>query len=89
MTLDELISPLQGHLKVLERTGDQRVVITHVTDDSRAVKPGSLFVAVKGERTDGHGFLDRVVAAGAAAVVVERNAAVGSIASRPRRFPQP
>ena len=81
MTLDELISPLQGHLKVLERTGDQRVVITHVTDDSRAVKPGSLFVAVKGERTDGHGFLDRVVAAGAAAVVVERNAAVGSIAS--------
>lgn len=81
MTLDELISPIQGRLKVLERTGDQRVTITGLTDDSRTVEAGSLFVAVKGERVDGHAFLDRVVAAGAAAVVVERNAAVGSIAS--------
>ncbi|HVG02040.1 MAG TPA: UDP-N-acetylmuramoyl-L-alanyl-D-glutamate--2,6-diaminopimelate ligase, partial [Nitrospira sp.] len=81
MTLDELISPLQGPLKVLERIGDQRVVITSVTDDSRDVRPGALFVAVKGERVDGHVFLNQVVAAGAAAVVVERNAALGSIAS--------
>jgi UDP-N-acetylmuramoyl-L-alanyl-D-glutamate--2,6-diaminopimelate ligase len=81
MTLDELISPMQGRLKVLERTGDQGVTITGLTDDSRTVKAGSLFVAVKGERVDGHAFLDRVVAAGAAAVVVERDAAVGSIAS--------
>ncbi|MCE3222337.1 MAG: murE [Nitrospira sp.] len=81
MTLDELISPIQGRLKVLERTGDQRVTISGLTDDSRTVEAGSLFVAVKGERVDGHAFLDRVVAAGAAAVVVERDAAVGSIAS--------
>jgi UDP-N-acetylmuramoyl-L-alanyl-D-glutamate--2,6-diaminopimelate ligase len=81
MTLDELISPLQGSLKVLERTGNQRVMITSLTDDSRKVESGSLFVAVKGERVDGHAFLDRVVAAGAAAVVVERSTAVGSVAS--------
>ena len=81
MTLDELIGSIQGPLKVLERTGDQRVMITSLTDDSRKVESGSLFVAVKGERVDGHAFLDRVVAAGAAAVVVERNAPVGSIAS--------
>ncbi len=81
MTLDELISPIQERLGVLERIGDQRVSITSLTDDSRKVKPGSLFVAVKGERVDGHEFLDRVVAAGAAALVVERSAAVGSIPS--------
>jgi UDP-N-acetylmuramoyl-L-alanyl-D-glutamate--2,6-diaminopimelate ligase len=40
--------------------------------DSRAVKPGALFVAVVGERFDGHAFLADVVAHGAAAVVVER-----------------
>ncbi len=81
MTLDELISSHQGRLEVLERTGDQRVTITSLTDDSRKVEPGSLFVAVKGERADGHEFLDRVESAGAAAVVVERGPAVGSLPS--------
>ncbi len=78
MTLDDLISPIQGRLGVLERSGDQRVTITGLTDDSRAVESGSLFVAVQGERVDGHQFLDRVVAAGAAAVVVGRHVVVGS-----------
>ena len=68
MTLDDLISPIQGRLGVLERSGDQRVTITGLTDDSRTVESGSLFVAVQGERVDGHEFLDRVLAAGAAAV---------------------
>lgn len=81
MTLDELISPIQGSLKVLERSGNQRVIITGLTDDSRKVESGSLFVAVKGEKVDGHTFLDRVVDAGAAAVVVERGVAVGPVAA--------
>ena len=61
MTLDELISPIHGRLGVLERSGDQRVTIADLTDDSRKVGPGSLFVAVQGERVDGHQFLDPVV----------------------------
>ena len=79
MTLDELIGPLQGRLGVLERTGDQRVTIADVTDDSRRVKPGSLFVAVKGERVDGHDFLESVLQKNVAAVVVQRQVAVGSV----------
>ena len=79
MTLDELISPIHGRLGVLERNGDQRVTIDRLTDDSRKVGPGSLFVAVQGERVDGHQFLDPVVAAGAAAVVVQRSGDVGAI----------
>ncbi len=81
MTLDELISPIHGRLGVVELTGDQRVTVAGLTDDSRTVGPGSLFVAVQGERVDGHEFLDRVVGAGAAAVVVQRRLAVGSIPS--------
>jgi UDP-N-acetylmuramoyl-tripeptide--D-alanyl-D-alanine ligase len=38
--------------------------------DSRAVRPGELFVALPGERTDGHRFLGDAVAAGAAALLV-------------------
>lgn len=79
MTLDELISPIQGRLGVLERSGDQQVMITGLTDDSRTVEPGALFVAVKGERVDGHELLGRVLTAGVAAVVVDRHAAVGTI----------
>ena len=40
--------------------------------DSRAVKPGELFVALPGERTDGHDFLDAAAAAGAACLLVTR-----------------
>jgi len=41
-----------------------------VTFDSREVEAGSLFVALKGEATDGHLFLDKAFAAGAAGALV-------------------
>jgi len=40
--------------------------------DSRIVRPGELFVALTGERTDGHGYLGAAAAAGAAALLVSR-----------------
>lgn len=41
-----------------------------VTFDSREVMPGDLFLALKGEQTDGHGFLAQAYAAGAAGAIV-------------------
>ncbi|MEO8440998.1 MAG: UDP-N-acetylmuramoyl-tripeptide--D-alanyl-D-alanine ligase [Betaproteobacteria bacterium] len=43
-----------------------------VCTDSRAVKPGDLFVALKGERYDAHAFLAKAGAAGAAGLLVEQ-----------------
>lgn len=43
-----------------------------VTTDSRQLQPGDLFVALRGDRFDGHDFLAKAVAAGAIALVVER-----------------
>ena len=43
-----------------------------MTWDSRAVKPGDLYVALPGERVDGHDFAATAVAAGAVAVLASR-----------------
>ncbi len=52
------------------RRSDRRVRGAAV--DSRLVEPGNLFVALAGERTDGHRFLAAAVDAGAAAILVSR-----------------
>ena len=48
-------------------------VITSLTDDSRRVGQGSLFVAVRGTNGDGHEYVQQAVKAGAAAVVVDQD----------------
>ncbi len=48
------------------------VVIDDVEHDSRRVRPGQLFACVPGQRVDGHDFAAEAVAAGAAALLVER-----------------
>jgi UDP-N-acetylmuramoyl-L-alanyl-D-glutamate--2,6-diaminopimelate ligase len=56
---------------VVEVRGTLPETVTLVEDDSRRVRPGSLFIAVKGSEADGHQFLDRAKDAGASAAVVE------------------
>jgi UDP-N-acetylmuramoyl-L-alanyl-D-glutamate--2,6-diaminopimelate ligase len=46
--------------------------ITSITHDSRAVEPGALFCCVPGATLDGHDFAPQAMAAGAAALLVER-----------------
>ena len=49
---------------------DSRRPIRGAAVDSRAVRPGEIFVALPGERTDGHRFLAAAASAGAAALLV-------------------
>jgi len=50
--------------------------ISCVVSDSREVRPGALFVALRGERVDGHDFLEEAKARGAVAALVEHQVAV-------------
>ena len=45
--------------------------VVGVSTDSRSVRPGDLFVALRGERFDGHDYVSQALAAGACAAVVE------------------
>lgn len=46
--------------------------VSGIVIDSRKVEPGYLFIAIKGERADGHSFIPSVFAKGAACVLCER-----------------
>ncbi len=68
MSLRSLFDGIAGQLV----GGGEDVVAGAVHDDSRQVKPGDVFVAVRGRSVDGHDFVDTAIAGGAVAVVVER-----------------
>ena len=70
ITLEELArSAGELNIRVL---GDPTARITGAAYDSRAVGPGALFFCVVGHQVDGHEFASEAVAAGAAALCVER-----------------
>ena len=79
MTLAELLDA--AGLPRPAQAGD--IPVAGVTDDSRRVVPGSVFVAVPGLRSDGHDFAAAAWARGAAAVVATRAALPGLPASVP------
>lgn len=64
-------------LEAAQATGGTATVSGHrfsgVSTDSRAIASGELFVALKGERFDGHAFVPEVLARGAAAALVARD----------------
>ena len=45
---------------------------THITTDTRKIKVGDVFVALKGDNFDGHDFIETALKNGAAAVIVNR-----------------
>jgi UDP-N-acetylmuramoyl-L-alanyl-D-glutamate--2,6-diaminopimelate ligase len=81
-------APLDGLIQRLDENGTLRgardggkaigpaalahIAIRGVTDDSRAVREGFLFVAIRGLHVDGHEFVARAAVAGAVAAIVER-----------------
>ena len=72
MTLAEVAGVTGGTLHRLTEEQAATTTVTAVEFDSRAVGPGGLFLALPGERVDGHDFARGAVTRGAAAVLAGR-----------------
>ncbi|RJP57692.1 MAG: UDP-N-acetylmuramoyl-L-alanyl-D-glutamate--2,6-diaminopimelate ligase [Ignavibacteriales bacterium] len=71
------LSQLLNNVKTIHVTGNAELIeIKDITIDSRAVKKDSLFVAIKGYKTDGHRFILDAINKGAVAIILEDNYAV-------------
>ena len=68
LTLKQAAEDCRGTLTPEQAEG----MITGVQIDSRRVKPGDLFVAIKGEKSDGHDFIGMAASLGASAALVQR-----------------
>lgn len=63
-----------------------RLDITGISADSRAIRPGMIFAALRGTHTDGRDYITQAIAAGAAAVLLEADPAFSPPAVGPVLF---
>lgn len=82
--LGELARMSGGNLR--GPAGGGSVAVRRVTTDSREAGPGDLFVALRGERFDGHGFVAQALERGASAAMVSRVAAAPGAPLAPMIF---
>jgi UDP-N-acetylmuramoyl-L-alanyl-D-glutamate--2,6-diaminopimelate ligase len=71
MTIAALLRAAPALAAVARVSGDATTAITAIAYDSRAVAPGTLFVALRGTLTDGHRYVPQAIARGAVAVLAE------------------
>lgn len=69
-TLGEIAESCGG--KFVGSDSDKNIEITSVERDSRQIKDGSLFLAIKGERVDGHDYIEKCYKSGAVCAVCEK-----------------
>jgi UDP-N-acetylmuramoyl-tripeptide--D-alanyl-D-alanine ligase len=73
ITVAEIIRPLKGELV----SGTAGSILTGVSTDSRGIESGRLFIALRGERYDGHDFVQKAVEGGASGIVIEKGRKTG------------
>ncbi|HEY9228996.1 MAG TPA: UDP-N-acetylmuramoyl-L-alanyl-D-glutamate--2,6-diaminopimelate ligase [Gemmatimonadaceae bacterium] len=69
--IDRIARALDEAGLLVERRGALPAAVSGITDDSRTVKTGHLFVAVRGSERDGHDYLEAAAKAGASAAIVQ------------------
>ncbi len=68
----KLLKDILYKARLEQVVGSTNAAIEHITFDSRAVKPFTAFVAIKGTKSDGHDFIAKAVELGASAIICQR-----------------
>jgi UDP-N-acetylmuramoyl-L-alanyl-D-glutamate--2,6-diaminopimelate ligase len=71
MEVDMNWHELVAEITAVGAGGDSNAPVTGVEYDSRKVKPGAVFVAMKGGSTDGNRYVDKAIAAGALGIITD------------------
>ncbi|MFW5991794.1 MAG: UDP-N-acetylmuramoyl-tripeptide--D-alanyl-D-alanine ligase [Halanaerobiaceae bacterium] len=72
LTIKTIIEAVSG--KLIQ--GSRDILIKSVSTDTRTLKSGELFIALRGEKHDAHNFVSEAVRSGAAALIVDKNITV-------------
>lgn len=75
LKIGDIISATKGELLC----GSPDTVISGLSTDSRSIRPGQMFWALRGERFDGHDFIKSAYTKGAGALLIEKSKAQGVI----------
>ncbi len=67
----KLLKDILYKTRLEQVVGSTNSAIEHITFDSRQVKPLSAFVAIRGEKSNGHDFIPQAIKAGATAIICE------------------
>ena len=67
----KLLKDILYKARLEQVVGSTNTAIEHITFDSRAVKPFTAFVAIKGTKSDGHQFIPKALELGATAIICE------------------
>ena len=66
------LAELIKYLEVERIVGDINIQVNGLSNDSRTVRPGNIFVAIYGYKTDGHSFIAKAIEKGAKAIVCQQ-----------------
>ena len=72
MKLKSVLNGIEG----LKAKGDLDIEISNIAHDSRKVKEGGMFVAIKGFETDGHKYIKNAIENGAKVIVIEEGSSI-------------
>ena len=76
MELKKILQRIEG----IKAKGNLDIDVKNITNDSRKVEKGSMFIAIKGFETDGHKFIKDVIKKEPAAIMIQEGADLKEIA---------
>ncbi|MES2930163.1 MAG: UDP-N-acetylmuramoyl-L-alanyl-D-glutamate--2,6-diaminopimelate ligase [Patescibacteria group bacterium] len=67
------LTELLAHIDILDTKGDVDIIISSISLNSKSVDPNSIFVALVGNATDGHLYIEQAIDGGALAILYEED----------------